>query len=112
MVEIIEAEADDLAGPRNRQAIFQSGERAAGGRRRFAGEITERGQIAAGAAQDLAEVGRQRGIRRLQIDDGVALDHAEPQAVLCFKTDNLHKVGSGVANNAGARPPMAGQRMA
>ena len=34
-------------------------------------------------------VGHAR-IDRLQIDDLVALDHAEPQAIVRFKTDNFH----------------------
>ena len=42
VVEIIEAEADDLAGVRHRQREFQSGERAARRGRRFLGEIGER----------------------------------------------------------------------
>ena len=91
VVEIIEAEADDLAGPRDREAEFQSGQRAAGGGRRAFGEVGKRLQIAVVAAQDFAEVGGRSGIRRLQIDDGVALDHAEPQAVIRFKTDNFHE---------------------
>ena len=43
------------------------------------------------APQGFAEIGRQAGVHRLQIDDGVALDHAEPQAVISFETDNFHE---------------------
>ena len=91
VVEIIEAEADDLAGPRDGKSEFQSGERAAGCGRRALGEIGERFEIAIAAAQEFAEIGRHRGVHRLQIDDGIALDHAEPQAVIRFKTDDFHE---------------------
>ena len=59
VVEIIEAEADDLAGPRDRQRVFQAGERAARGGRRLLGEIGERLEVAVAPAQHFAEIGRQ-----------------------------------------------------
>ena len=42
VVEIIQAEADDLAGMRDRQRKFQAGERTARRGRRLLGEIGER----------------------------------------------------------------------
>ena len=103
MVEIIEAEADDLAGPRDRKSEFQPGERPAGGGWRPFGEVGKRLQVAVAAAQDFAEVGGHGGIHRLQIDNGVAVDHAEPQAIIRFETDNFHEVRSRIAMT-GARP--------
>src|ERR1019366_8870256 len=92
VVEIIEPEADNLARLCYREAIFQSGERTAGGGRRSAGEIGKGFETAVAPAQGFAEIAGRGGVRRLQIDDGVALDHAKPQAVIRFKTDNLHRV--------------------
>ena len=92
VVEIVEAEADDLARPRDRETVFQPGERAAGGSRRASGEIGERFEVAVASAQGFAEIGGHARIRRLQIDHAIALDHAEPQAIIRFKTDNLHRV--------------------
>ena len=92
VVEIIEAEADDLAGLCDRETEFQSGERTAGGGRRLFGEIGQGFEVAVARPQGFAEIAGRGGVHRLQIDDGVALDHAEPQAVIRFKTDNLHCV--------------------
>ena len=110
MIEIIEAEADDLAGPRHRQREFQSGERTARGGRRLLGEIGERFEVAIVPAQGFAEIGRHAGVHRLQIDDRVALDHAEPHAIIRFKTDDLHeslpchlRVAQGLAQADGLR---------
>src|SRR5665213_807540 len=91
VVEIIQAEANDLAGPRHRQAKFQSSKRMARRRRRFPRQIAERFEIAVSLAQRRAEIGRHIGVHRLQIDHGIALDHAEPQAVTRFKTDKFHE---------------------
>jgi len=41
---------------------------------------------------DLAEIARQIRVYRLQIDDGVAFDHAQPQAIVLLKTYDLHEV--------------------
>ncbi len=71
---------------------FQPGERAAGRGRRLFGEIGKRFEVAIAAAQEFAEIGGHGGIHRLQIDDGIALDHAQPQAVIRFETDDLHKL--------------------
>ena len=80
-----------LPGLATGKSEFQPGERAAGGGRRLFGEIGKRFEVAIAPAQDFAEVAGQRGIHRLQIDDGIALDHAEPQAIIRFKTDDLHE---------------------
>ncbi len=80
-----------LPGRATGKRVFQSGERAAGGSRRSSGEIGKRFQIAVAAAQGVAEIGGRSGVRRLQIDHDIALDHAEPQAIIRFKTDNLHE---------------------
>src|SRR5665213_2304228 len=91
VVEIIQTEANDLAGPRHRQAEFQSGEWVARRGRRFLRQVAQRFEIAVSLAQRLAEIGRHIGIHRLQIDHGIALDHAKPQAVTRFKTDKFHE---------------------
>ena len=67
----------------------------ASGRRAEAGAFLARSasgfEVAIAAAQEFAEVGRHGGIHRLQIDDAVALDHAQPHAIIRFKTDDLHE---------------------
>ena len=90
VVEIIEAKADDLAGRRHRQRVFQAFERTVGAGRRTLGGILERRQVAVVAAQAFAEVTRYGFIDCLQIDDLIALDDAEMQSPVCFETDDFH----------------------
>ena len=66
-----------------------SGRRAAAGARLARSASDFRSPLL--AAQGFAEVGGHGGVHRLQIDDGVALDHAEPQAIISFETDNFHE---------------------
>src|SRR6185369_2210468 len=40
--------------------------------------------------EHLAEIARDAGVDRLQIDDLVALDHAETQSATPFETDDFH----------------------
>ena len=80
-----------LPGRPHRQREFQPRQRAAGGGRRLGGEIGERLEIAVAAAQPVAETGGRTGVSRLQVDDVIALDHAEPRAAV-FKTDDLHEL--------------------
>ena len=68
-----------MPGARHRQREFEPGERTARGGRRLGGEIGERLQVAIAAAQPVAEIGGRGRIDRLQVDDVVAFDHAEPQ---------------------------------
>ena len=80
VIEIIEAQANDFAGARHRQRVFQAGQRQARGGRRLFGELSERREVAIIDAQEFAEIARRVGLNRLNIDDGVALDHAQPHA--------------------------------
>src|SRR5262249_47916343 len=90
VLEIIEPEADDLAGRRHRQAEFQFLERAPRARSRAPGGSLERGEVAVVAAQDGAQIGGDRGPDRLQIDHLLALDDAEVQSAIPLETDDLH----------------------
>ena len=91
MVEVVEAKANDLARMRDRQRVFQSIERAARGCRRVLRKGADRREVTVAPAQDLGEIARHICIHGLQIDDIVAIDHAEPHAVVRFKSDDLHK---------------------
>jgi hypothetical protein len=85
--EVIQAQADDLAGSRHRQRICQPRERAPRRDGRACGEIGERLQI---APEHGAEIARQLGIDGLEVDDLIALDNAEPRPGLRCKPDNFH----------------------
>jgi hypothetical protein len=76
VLEIIEAEADDLAGARDRQAVFEPLERTARACRCALGSILQRGEVAVAAAEHLAEIARDGVVDRLQIDHLIAFDHA------------------------------------
>ena len=78
-----------LPGWATGSANFRSSERAARRGRRLLGEIGERFEIAIAAPQPGAEIVGRAGVGRLQIDDVVALDHAEPPAFV-FETDDFH----------------------
>ena len=80
VLQIVQAEADDLARPRDRQAELQPLERTSRRGRRALGEIAERLQVAVVRREHRAEIGRHLRVDRLQIDDLIALDDAEPQA--------------------------------
>jgi hypothetical protein len=90
VLEIVEAEADHLAGRRHRQGVFQALERSARGPRRALRRILERRQVAVVASEHLAEIARDALVDRLQINHLVALDHAETQSAIGFKSDNFH----------------------
>ena len=79
VVEIVEAEADDLARPGHRQCVFQARERSPGGGRRALGDVAQRREIAVAARQHDGEIIGNGRIDRLEIDDLFALDDAEPQ---------------------------------
>src|SRR3979409_708913 len=55
-------------------------------RRPARGEPLDAGKSAVGAGEQRAEIGRPLGVGRLQVDDLVALDDAEPQARGRFET--------------------------
>ncbi len=107
MIEIVEAEADDLAGPRHRQRVFEPRQRTAGIGLGDLGEIGERGEVALGPAQHFAEVARQHAVHRLQIDHAVALDQAQPQSAVRFEPDDLH-LALPQRMHASARPARPG----
>jgi hypothetical protein len=90
VVEIIEAEADDLAGARHRQSVCDAGERPARGRWRALGEIGERGEIAIVGCENVGEVAGQPVVHGLQVDDLVGLYDAEARTALRFKSDDFH----------------------
>src|SRR5260370_20317037 len=94
VLQIVEAETDDLAGARYRQRICEAGERPYGGGRRAPGNLADRPEVAVVLPQHRSEIIRHRGVDRLQVDDPIALDDAEPQALLRSETDNFHKLCS------------------
>src|SRR6266849_8038623 len=90
VLEIVEAEADDLARRRHRQTVGQTLERAARTRGRALGRVLERRQVAVVAAQAFAEIAGYGLVDRLQVDHLIALDHAEMQRAIGFETDDFH----------------------
>src|SRR5260370_38488806 len=94
VLQIVEAETDDLAGARYRQRICEAGERPLGRRGRAPGNLADRPEVAVVLAEHRGEIIRHRGAYRLQVDDPIALDAAEPQALLPSETDNFHKMCS------------------
>ena len=90
VLEVIEAEQDDLAGIGDRQRVSQTFERNARRGRRLFGEIAQVREIAIGLAQDGGEIGRQTGVDRLQVDDLIPLHNAQPQALSVLEPDNPH----------------------
>ncbi len=89
VVEIVEAEADDLAGIGDRQREFQSGQRNARGCRRLLHGLGKRLHVAIGA-QERSEFTRQLGVGRLNVDDAVTIDNAHAHAVIGLEIDDLH----------------------
>src|SRR5215471_20447831 len=91
MLEVVEAEADNLAGSRHRQRVFEFHERPLGRRRRAPCNVGEWLEIAATLPEHRGEIIRHRRIDRLEIDDLIALEDAEPQALIRSEADNFHK---------------------
>ena len=91
MVEVVEAEANDLSRMRDRQRVFQSIEGTARGCRRFLRKGADRREVAVAPAQDFGEIARDIRIYGLQIDDTVTIDHAQPHAVIRFKSNDFHE---------------------
>src|SRR4029079_17791934 len=91
MVEVVEPKANDLPRMRYRQRVFQSIEGTARGCRRFLRKSADRREVAVAPAQDFGEIAWHIRIHRLQIDDTVTLDHAQPHAVIRFKSNDLHE---------------------
>src|SRR5262249_9438363 len=90
VLEIVEAEADHFARRRHRQTVGEALERAARARGRALGRVLERRQVAVVAAQALPQIARYGLVDRLQIDHLIALDQAEMQRAVGFKTDDFH----------------------
>jgi hypothetical protein len=90
VVEVIEAQADDLAGLGHRQRELQTGERNARGGIRLGDGGLELAHVTIGGAQVIAEIAGDAGIHGLDVDDIIALDHAQPHFVVCFETDDFH----------------------
>jgi hypothetical protein len=80
-----------LPGRATRQAELQTFEWAAPRGGRTLRNIAERLQIAIARRQHRAEIDRQLCVHGLQVDDLIALDHAEPQSAIRFKPDDLHE---------------------
>jgi hypothetical protein len=90
VLQIIEAEAEDLSGSRHRQAEAKLGERPARRGGRPPREIRERREIAVVRAEPFAEIGGNARIHRLQVDDRIAVDDAESEAMVRFEADDAH----------------------
>jgi hypothetical protein len=100
MLQIIEPETEDFAGPRHRQAEAKAGKGLARRSRRAPRERLQRRKVAFVNLQPLAEIGRHARICRLQVDDCVAIDDAEPEGIIDFETDDPH--GSSLFHVAGS----------
>src|SRR5262245_30422066 len=108
VLEIVEPEADDLAGPAHRQRICETRERAMRRGGRALGKVLDGRQVALGRGEQRAEVGRDLGVSRLQIEHLVARHDAEVQTRRGLKTHDFHlgslsSVSSGFY--AGGSPP-------
>ena len=79
-----------FGGRDDRQAEFQPLQRLAGAGGRLLGEVAERLEVAVALGQHVGEVGRHLGVDRLQVDHVVALDHAQAQSFIRFKSYDLH----------------------
>src|SRR5262249_38952656 len=90
VLEIVEAEADNLARRRNRQPVFEIFERTPRASGRTFGRVLERCEVAVAAAQILAEVTGNCLVDGLEIDHLVALDDAEVQAAIGLETNDFH----------------------
>ncbi len=88
--EIIQAEANDLSGPTDRQPIGQARQRFARARRRPLGKLHQRLHVAIILRKPFAKIGRGVGIGRLQIDRLVALHNAKPRPALSLERNDFH----------------------
>jgi hypothetical protein len=90
VLEVVEAETDNLARLGDRQPELDFLERTPRGRRRPLGDLRERREVAIATAENLAEVGRNAAVDGLQIDHPLAFDHTEMQSSIGFETDDFH----------------------
>src|SRR5690348_7024523 len=77
VIDIVEAEADDLAGILDRRPEAQAAKRPAGVGRRAARRLLGGGEAGIARAYQALEVARQLGCHARQIDDALALQHAD-----------------------------------
>ena len=90
VLEIVQAEADDLSRPADRQPVGQIRKRLTRVRRRALGKLGERLHIAVVFGQPFAEIGRSVAIGGMQVDHLIAFDNAKPRSALPFERNNLH----------------------
>src|SRR5579883_1287095 len=90
VLEIVEAEADDLAWPRHGQRVSDPRKRPPGRRRRAGRDSGERLEIAVVLAERCSEIIRRRRVDRLQINDLIPLDYSEPQSLVRGEGDDFH----------------------
>ena len=69
---------------------FKPLQRLAGASGRLLGNVAEGFEVAVALGQHVREVRRHLGVDRLQVDHVVALDHAQAQSFIRFKTYDLH----------------------
>jgi hypothetical protein len=91
VLEIVEAEAYDLARPGHRQRIFQARERPPGGSRCALGDVAKGLEIAIVARQYDGEIIGHGWIYRLEIDDLSIRDDPEPHPRIRCKPDDFHE---------------------
>src|SRR5262249_39719457 len=90
MLEVVEAEADDLARTGDRQRKLQAGQRSPRRGMRALGDVAERREVAVIGGEPLPEVGGHARLDRPQVGHRVALDHPEMQASILLEPDNSH----------------------
>jgi hypothetical protein len=89
VLQIVEAEAHDFAGMRNRHRIFQP---AQGPARGGGSALGERREITIVVTEDRSKVARQLGLRDVEVDHLIALDHTQMRARVCLEPDYFHRV--------------------
>jgi hypothetical protein len=92
VLQIVEAEAHDFAGMRNRHRIFQPAQGPARGGRSALGELGKRRKITIVVAKDRSEVARQLGLRDVEVDHLIAFHHSQVRTRVCLEPDYFHRV--------------------
>jgi len=70
-------------------------------RRRPPGKILKRCEIAVVRPEPVAEIGRHARIDRLQVEDRIAVDDAQPQAAVRLEADDPHGSLSNHSSSSG-----------
>src|SRR5690349_6098315 len=90
VLQIVQTEAENLAGPRHRQAEAKTCQRPARRSGRPPGQILQRRKLAVVRPQPLAEIGGDARVDRLQVDDRIRIENAKSRSAVRLKTDDAH----------------------